>query len=56
MKFEKMPNDEVITTLRITKRVRRKLGLITNGNQTLEKAFEALLDKQLALIPDPIEA
>ena len=48
VKYEKQPGDEVITTLRITKRIRRKLGLLVNKNQNLDVGLEEILDLELA--------
>jgi len=41
-------SDNDITTLRITKLIRRKLGLLIDGNETLDFGLERLLDEKIA--------
>ncbi len=50
MKYVPKSDDKEITTLRVPKRVRRKLGLLINGNETIDKGLERILDGQLELI------
>lgn len=47
MKYVTQKDDEEITTIRVKKRVRHKLGYCVNGNETLEEGFERILDKEL---------
>lgn len=46
MQYETQPGDNDITTLRVTKRIRRKLGDLITGNETLEAGLERILDAQ----------
>ena len=48
MKYTKQTDDHTITTLRVRKRLRHKLGMLVNGNETLEEGLEKILDKELA--------
>ncbi len=48
MKYEPQDGDEAITTLRVTKRIRRKLGDLITGNETLDSGLERILDTQYA--------
>lgn len=43
-----LSSDNDITTLRITKLIRRKLGLLIDGNETLDFGLERLLDEKIA--------
>jgi hypothetical protein len=47
MKTATMVDEKSITTLRINKRIRRKLGELINGNETLDEGLERILDKAL---------
>jgi len=47
MKYTPQKGDEIITTLRITKRIRRKLGMVLDKNILLAPGLEAILDKEL---------
>ena len=38
----------MVTTLRIKKRQRYKLGMLQNGNESLAEALERILDRELA--------
>jgi len=50
MKYDPQPDDDDITTLRVPKRVRRKLGFLINGNENIDVGLERILDKQLEQI------
>lgn len=50
MNYEPQRDDEDITTLRITKRVRRKLGMCINKNETMDEGLERILDKHGPII------
>lgn len=47
MEYELQPDDGEIASLRVTKRTRRKLGMLINGNQTLDEGLEVILDTLL---------
>lgn len=47
MKYIPQPDDDVPTTVRMPKRVRRKLGMLTNKNTTLPQYLEYMCDKEL---------
>jgi len=47
MKYIPQSNDEDISSIRVTKRTRRKLGLLVDGNHTLNEGLEVILDKLL---------
>jgi len=40
-------NDDEPTTIRIPKRLRRKIGLLVNKNTTIPEYLEKLIDRQL---------
>jgi len=50
MKYTPQQGDSDITTFRIPKRVRRKLGLLVNKNTTLPAYLEKMIDKELKKI------
>ncbi len=50
MDYESQSDDDEIASLRVTKRTRRKLGMLTNGNQSLDEGLEAILDKELGTV------
>lgn len=54
MQYIPHDDDEEITSLRITKRVRTKLGLLINGNEGINKGLERILDADLEKLPEPI--
>ena len=45
--YQPQTDDDEITTLRVPRRVRRKLGSLINGNESLDKGLERILDKEL---------
>ena len=47
MEYITQQGDEEITTLRVPKRVRRKLGLLINGNENIDVGLERILDEKL---------
>jgi len=47
MKYNPQADDKDIASLRVTKRTRRKLGMLINGNQTLDEGLEEILNKLL---------
>lgn len=53
MKYIPHPDDEVVTTLRIPKRIRRKLGLLINKNENLDVGLERILDQHVEKLPEP---
>ena len=48
LKYHKKKDEHIVTTLRIIKRQRYKLGMLQNGNESLEEALEKILDRELA--------
>lgn len=50
MKYTPQEGDNDITTLRVTKRIRRKLGDLITGNETLDGGLERILDAQYSKI------
>ncbi len=44
MKYKPHVDDNEITTLRITKKIRRKLGYLVDHNETLDTGLEKILD------------
>lgn len=52
MKYIAQPDDDDITTLRVPKRVRHKLGLCINGNENIDEGLERLLDVVIEKIPE----
>ena len=47
IKYIHKKDEDKITTLRIIKRQRYKLGMLQNGNEKLDEALERILDKEL---------
>jgi len=47
MNYTSQKDDEEITTIRVNKRTRRKLGLLINGNETREIGLERILDAEM---------
>ncbi len=47
MKYIPQKDDNVPTTIRMPKRVRRKLGMLVDKNTTLPKYLEKMCDKEL---------
>ena len=47
MEYTSQIGDDEITTLRVPKRVRRKLGLLINGNENIDVGLERILDALL---------
>lgn len=50
MEYQAKPDDNDITTLRVPKRVRRKLGFLINGNENIDVGLERILDEQLVKV------
>ena len=48
LKYHNKKDEHIVTTLRIKKRQRYKLGMLQNGNESLNEALERILDKELA--------
>lgn len=48
MKYVPQRDDNEIGSVRVTKRTRRKLGMLINGNQSLDEGLEEIVDKLLA--------
>lgn len=44
MKYDPQPDDDKMTSMRVPKRVRRKLGLLMNGNEYVHDGLERILD------------
>ena len=44
----KQDDDEEFTTLRLTKRLRRKLGILVDGNKRVQDKLEEMIDRELA--------
>lgn len=53
MKFITKPTDEDFTSMRITKKNRRMLGLLTNGNERLDMALDKALSPLVERLPEP---
>ena len=53
MKYVAQPGDDDITTLRVPKRLRRKLGMLVNKNDNLDTGLEKILDKYIEKLPEP---
>lgn len=47
MEYQAQPDDDTVTTLRVPKRVRRKLGMLIDGNENIDVGLERLLDSML---------
>ncbi len=47
MKYIPQKDDNEISSVRVTKRTRRKLGMLIDGNQSLGKGLEDIVDKLL---------
>lgn len=47
MEYEVQADDNDIGSVRVTKRTRRKLGMLVDGNHTLDEGLELILDKLL---------
>lgn len=54
MIYPAQDGDEDITTLRVPKRLRRKLGLCMNGNEKIPGGLERIIDAVLEKMPEPI--
>lgn len=52
MKYVAQSDDQDITTLRVPKRVRRKLGYLINGNENIDVGLERILDALLIKLPE----
>ena len=50
VEYVPQPNDDNFTTLRITKRARRKFGMLVDKNSRLDDSFEKMMDDKLKLI------
>lgn len=50
MKYIPQENDDDETTILITKRIRRKIGYLINGNETIKQGLERVLDEELKKI------
>jgi len=50
MEYISQSDDDVITTLRVPKRVRRKLGMLITGNENLDVGLERILDEKIIKI------
>lgn len=48
MEYEVKADDNDIGSVRVTKRTRRKLGMLVDGNHTLDEGLEQILDVLLA--------
>ncbi len=44
MEYVPQTDDNDIGSVRVTKRTRRKLGMLVDGNHTLDEGLEAILD------------
>ena len=47
MEYITHADDNDIGSIRVTKRTRRKLGMLVDGNHTIDESLEAILDKLL---------
>ena len=50
MKWEHQSDDNEITTLRVTKGLRRKIGFLINGNETFDTGLEKIINEHIAKI------
>ena len=48
MEYITQKDDDEIASLRVTRRTRRKLGMMITGNETIDEGLEIILDKLLA--------
>lgn len=53
MKYVAKEGDDDFTTIRMQKRVRRKLGMLINNNTNLDDGLEQILDKYIEKLPEP---
>ncbi len=51
MKYVSQEDDAIITTLKVPKRVRRKLGILIDGNENIDVGLERILDSLLEELP-----
>ncbi len=54
VKYIEQPDDNEATSLRVPRRVRRKLGFLVNSNDHLSYGLEKILDAELEKIPERI--
>ena len=47
LEYVPQDGDDDITTLRVAKRIRRKLGMLMNGNENIDEAIERIFDDRL---------
>ena len=48
LKYHNKRDEHIVTTLRVKKRQRYKLGMLQNVNESLNEALERILDRELA--------
>ena len=47
MKYVPQKDDDEVTTILVTKRIRRKVGMVTTGNEKLRDGLERVLDEKI---------